>query len=76
MAKMKTPVVDEADVDRIVDDFIRNNADFTVVTPDERADLAYQYALDESRLLNHSREWGKELARKVRQRMMWAKPSD
>ena len=73
MARKQSPVVGDSDVNEIVD-FIRQHADFTRATPEERVDLAYRVALSQGELLGHSREWSRELARKVRQRMMWAKP--
>ena len=74
MSWKKSPVVDDSDVNRIVD-LIRQHADFTRATPEARADHAHQVALSEGELMGHSPEWSQELARKVRQRMMWAKPS-
>ena len=74
MTRKPSPVVDDSDVNEIVD-LIRQHADFTRATPEARADLAHQVALSEGELMGHSPEWSQELARKVRRRMIWAKPS-
>ena len=73
MTRKQSPVVDDSDVNQIVD-LVRKHADFTRATPEERADLAHQAALSQGAAMGFSPEWSKELARKVRQRMMWAKP--
>jgi hypothetical protein len=74
MARKTQPVVvDESDVDRYVE-FVVQESDFADTTPERRADLAYKTALNHARLQKHTEPWALELARKVRNRVLWAKP--
>jgi hypothetical protein len=66
--------VDDADVDELVSLLTRNSGR-TNLTAESRADLAHKFALSFAKLKGHSTEWAKELARRVRQRMLWVKPS-
>lgn len=75
MTRTISPVIDDADVNRYVD-LIRQHADFSRAAPEERADRLREAVVQISLAEGHSREYSDELARRVRQRMLWAKPLD
>jgi hypothetical protein len=49
----KPPVVDDADVDRMIN-FMFGNSINTIITPEERADTAYQVAIGITRMQGRS----------------------
>ena len=61
--------MDKADVDEFVELHLKNFD--PKLTPETRADLAEQFALNYSKLKGMSPAWAKELARKVHQRALW-----
>lgn len=65
--------VDDAEVARIVN-LVVKNADFTHTTAEERADVAYDLAVGYAKTDNTTTAWAEELGRRVRQRILWAKP--
>lgn len=72
----KMPEVDDADVDRFISRFgTKLNP---ALTPEERADAFHDFVLAYVDLTepDASKEWAKELARKVRSRALWLKPSN
>jgi glycerol kinase len=74
MTKDQGPVeVDDADVARIVA-LVVKSADFEKTTAEERADVAYNLAVGYGKTDNTTAAWAEELGRKVRQRILWAKP--
>jgi hypothetical protein len=73
MNKKRLPVVDNADVNRIVQAVLQHT-DFPAATPEWRGDLAYNVALCVAGQDGLSAAWSEELAKKVRQRILWAKP--
>lgn len=72
----KKPHVDDADVDKFVERFCKKLN--PALTPEERADLIHDFALAYTELVQPetSKAWAKELARKVRSRALWLKPSN
>jgi hypothetical protein len=72
MGKTERPIVDDADVDRIVEGVL-HSSDLRGAAPEARAEIAYRFALDIASD-GFSLEWAEELARRVRQRALWAKP--
>ena len=66
------PTVDDADVQRFVDVLMKDE-DFARA-PD--AEEAYRRALGAQRYHQMTMGYAKEFARKVRQRVQWAKPSN
>lgn len=75
MTKKKRPAVDDAEVNKIVD-AVRKHSDFARTTPEDRAEVAYKLALGYAMVSGTTSAWAKELASKVRQRVLWAKPSN
>jgi glycerol kinase len=74
MLKDQGPVeVDDAEVARIVA-LVVKNADFEKTTAEERADVAYNLAVGHAKMGNTTTAWAEELGRRVRQRILWAKP--
>ncbi len=68
-------VVDDGEVERIAER-IRKHADFIKTTPEERAEAAYRMALGYAQANRTTAAWAEELARLVRRRVLWAKPSN
>jgi hypothetical protein len=68
----KPPVVDDADVDRMIN-FMFGNPINTIITPEERADTAYQVAIGITRMQGRSAVYSEAFAQKVRARALWIK---
>ncbi len=74
-SRSEPAVVDEGEVERIAE-LIRKHADFVKTMPEERAEAAYRMALGYARANRTTAAWAEELARLVRRRVLWAKPSN
>lgn len=73
---MKTPAqVSDEDVDRFVEKFCTKLN--PALSAEERADFFHDFAIDIIELIEpeRSKRWAQELARKVRGRVLWLKPS-
>jgi hypothetical protein len=73
---MKQPAqVDDEDVDRFVAKFCTKLN--PALSAEERADFFYDFAIDIIALIEpeRSKQWTQELARRVRSRVLWLKPS-
>ena len=68
----KPPAIDAADVDRMIN-FMFGKSINTDITPEERADAAYQVALGIAKLQHQSVAYAEAFAKKVRERAMWIK---
>lgn len=68
----KPPLVDDADVDRMID-FMFGRSINTTRTPEERAEAAYQVALGISKAQQRSIAYAEAFAEKVRARALWIK---
>jgi hypothetical protein len=64
--------VDDADVERMIN-FLFGRSLNDKITAEERAEAAYQVALNWARLMNRTTRYAKELARRVRARALWLK---
>lgn len=74
---MKNPAhVDDEDVDRFIAKFCTKLN--PTLSPEERADFFHDFAIDIIDLIEpeRSKQWAQELARKVRSRVLWLKPSN
>jgi len=76
MVVKKKPHVDDADVDRFVAMFAGKSN--PALTPELRADFIHDFVLGYSQMTEAdvTPEWTRELARRVRQRALWLKPSN
>jgi len=54
-------------------DFIFGKSLNTAISPEERADAAYQVALEVARLQNATKAYAEALAQKVRTKALWLK---
>jgi len=72
MKKNPQPTVDEADVEIVVALAKQSTAKMTA---EERADAVSRIAADYATAKGSSPEWGEALARKVRSRALWTKPT-
>ena len=68
----KLPVIDDADVDRMID-FMFGRSINTHITPEERADAAYQVALGITKVQGRSAAFSEAFARRVRANALWIK---
>jgi hypothetical protein len=68
----KLPIVDDADVEHMIN-FIFGKSINNSITPEERADTAYQVALGITRMQARSPEYAEAFAQKVRARALWIK---
>jgi hypothetical protein len=74
VTKKQSAVVDEVEVNYWVD-YVRPHGNFAATTPEDRADTMYRVLTKMSQLdESQSKDWWNELARNVRQRLLWAKP--
>ena len=69
---MRVPSVDDTDVARMID-FIFGKSLNTTISPEERAEAAYQVALGVASLQGATKPYAEALARKVRDRALWLK---
>ncbi len=68
----KPPIVDETDVDRMIN-FMFGRSINTNITPEERAEAAYQVALAIAKIQDRSVAYAEAFAKKVRDRALWLK---
>ena len=68
----KPPLVDEADVDRMID-FMFGQSINLQLTSEERADCAYQVALGIGKMQGRSADFAEAFAKRVRDRALWLK---
>jgi hypothetical protein len=77
MTEKKPPEVDDAEVDRIIaalESFAPTQETArSGMTPEARADVAYGFALGYAKFHGSTSAWAKELARRVRKRILWVK---
>lgn len=66
------PHVDDADVTRMID-FMFGKSLNTAISPEERAEAAYQVALQVALLQQRTKAYSEALADKVRGRALWLK---
>ena len=74
---VKSPAhVDDEDVDRFITKFCAKLN--PALSPEERADFFHDFAIDIINLIEpeRSKQWAHELARKVRSRVLWLKPTN
>ena len=74
MTRKPQPQVDDADVDEMVALLTSEQGKATQMTAEERGDLAYDIALGRAKLQGVTSAYAEEFARRVRKRMLWAKP--
>jgi len=75
MKTKQRPIVDDLHVERIAQ-VVLEVPEFASASAETRAETAHILALGFAKMDGHSEEWAQELARKVRARVMWAKPSN
>ena len=68
----KMPVVDEADVDRMIN-FIFGRSINANITSEERANAAYQVALGIAKVQGRSAVFAEAFAKRVRDKALWLK---
>jgi hypothetical protein len=66
------PVVDDADVARMID-FMFGKGFNATISPEERADSAYRVALHVAMLQGLTKSYAEALAQRVRDRVLWLK---
>ena len=79
MTRRGHPEVDEDDVAEMVAAlarFITKRSAAGRMTPETRADIAFDVVFNLAKLQGSTPTWAKELARKVRKRILWRRPSD
>jgi hypothetical protein len=73
--KGRLSIIDDADVQRLAEFFLKA-PEFAAASAETRAEIAYRLALGISKINGHSKTYSAELARKVRDRVLWGKPSN
>ena len=69
------PEVDDTDVDELIE-LLTSRPKPPSMTQEERAEIAYQAAVNLAKCWGHTTAWAEEFARRVRKRILWAKSSD
>ena len=68
----KPPIVDETDVEHMIN-FMFGKSINTNITPEERANAAYQVALGIAEIQNESVAYAEAFAKRVRDKALWIK---
>ena len=71
-AMVRRPIVDDADVTRMID-FIFGKSLNATASPEERSEAAYQVALNVALSQGATKHYAEALAQKVRDRALWLK---